>query len=572
GRKGCLILEMIYFLLKKGVFLLTFLSVGFIVFSNGISAEEGVNVNSFGATGSGKNDETVFIQKAIDSQSAKGGGIVHFPKGVYLVDASKSIVLRNNISLDFAKGAILKALPTNAEGYEILEIHNVNRVEILGDLEIIGDRNEHNETTGEWGFGISIRGSNDITIENVKISDCWGDGIYIGSTDNQNYNMNIKIVNPILNNNRRQGISIVSAVNLHVYNAKITNTNGTAPQSGIDIEPNFQNERIQNVNIINLSTSNNKGFGLQVMLLKLKGNSDPVSIHVDTIKDLKDGYQVINLEGVKGKINIGGFYYLSDTEIVPKPIIKEVTNNATQVNGRASAASTITVLIAGKVIGTAKVNASGEFRVTITKQKTGSNLEIFSSDKFGNKSASVIAQVQAAKYSDFTSSHWAFLEVSYLVDKKILTGYPDGRFLPEKNATRAEAAKMLSIALNLKTPKVNTLYKDVSSSHWAKDYIVAATNNGLFNGYPDGSFRPDQVLTRGEMSKLLVMAYKLEGNSSEEFLDVSNSWAKPHISILVKNGITRGFPNNTFQPDTATTRAQFSTFLARSMDEKFRRN
>ncbi|MBB5179376.1 hypothetical protein HNQ44_000800 [Planomicrobium koreense] len=565
-------MNIICFLEKIIVSVFIFLLFLLVIFSNESFAEEEVSVTTFGATGTAEIDETDFIQKAINFQSARGGGTVHIPKGIYLIDAIKSIVLRDNINLEFEKGAILQAIPNNEESYEIIRIHNVKNVGILGSAELVGERGKHTGTTGEWGFGVSIKGSNNIMIENIKISDCWGDGIYIGSTSRQKYSKNIKILNPILNNNRRQGISIISAINLYIYNAVITNTNGTPPQSGLDIEPNYNTDQVKNINIINLATKNNIGYGLIIGLGKLKGSPEPVSIYIDKIGNIKDRYAVKGTEGLNGNIKFGGYYYLTDKEIVSKPIVKEITNNATQVKGKASTGLTISARTVGKIIGTAKVNGAGEFAVPIVKQKAGTQIEIFASDKFGNKSTSVISQVKVAKYSDFTSSHWAYLEVNFLSDKKILTGIPDGRFLPEKNATRAEAAKMLAVALNLQTPKANTIYKDVSSSHWARDYIVAASKSGLFNGYPDGSFKPEQVLTRAEMSKLLVKAYNLVGESSTGFSDVSNSWAKSHILTLVKNGITTGFPDDTFKPNIATTRAQFSAFLARSMDMKFREN
>ncbi|MEZ0482160.1 cell wall-binding repeat-containing protein [Planococcus sp. SSTMD024] len=306
------------------VFLIIFLVLTAVWFSDVSSAEEEVSVTSFGATGEGEVDETVYIQKAINFISDKGGGTVNVPKGTYLIDAIKSIVLKDNISLKFEEGTILKALPNKSQWYEVIEIHDVKNVNISGFVEIIGDRKEHYGTSGEWGFGISIKGSDNITVENVKISDCWGDGIYVGSTLNQNYNKNVNIVNPILDNNRRQGISIISAINLNIYNAKITNTNGTPPESGIDIEPNSQNEKIQNVNIYNLSTSNNKGRGLEIILKNLRNSNEPVSITVDTIKKLADGYQIKHIEGVKGNINVAGYDYLKDK---PKEVKRISGNN-----------------------------------------------------------------------------------------------------------------------------------------------------------------------------------------------------------------------------------------------------
>ncbi|KOF08619.1 hypothetical protein AC739_19465, partial [Planococcus glaciei] len=229
------------------------------------------------------------MQEAIDFQSNRGGGVVVFSKGTYLVNALKSVVLKDNITLKFEHGAILEALPNSEEGYEIVKIMDVENVTLLGDVQIKGERNKHTGTSGEWGFGISIKGSKNVTIKNVDVSDCWGDGIYIGSSVNKNYSNHVKIINATLDNNRRQGISIISAKNLEIFNVEIRNTNGTAPQSGIDIEPNFPTDYLENIKIKNLITSNNFGYGLQLFLLNMKGSKNLVSIEIETSTNLPDG-------------------------------------------------------------------------------------------------------------------------------------------------------------------------------------------------------------------------------------------------------------------------------------------
>ena len=159
----------------------------------------------------------------------------------------------------------------------------------------------------------------------------------------------------------------------------------------------------------------------------------------------------------------------------------------------------------------------------------------------------------------------------YLADDQIIGVYPNGGFQPEKNTTRAEAAKMLALALDLPIQDVSSGYKDVPSKHWAKDYIAAVSKAGLFNGNPDGTFAPNDVLKRAEMAKVISIAYDLDANSKNHFSDVkAGHWAKGYISGLYENGITTGFPDETFRPGASTTRAEYSVFLARAMNEDFR--
>lgn len=451
------------------------------------TAEDQVTITSFGAKGDGKTDDTKSIQQAIDHQSGKGGGEVYFPKGVYLIDAIESVKLKDNINLNFERGSILQAKPNNAENYQILRIHDAKNVLITGKGEIKGERGKHLGNQGQWGFGISIRGSSNIVVENITISDCWGDGIYLGSTTSQKFNENIKIINPFLNNNRRQGISIISGKNVEITNAKITNTAGHPPQSGIDIEPNTNLEYVQDIKINNLSTSNNAGKGLMISLKGIKGSGKSVSIYVDSKKSITDGIGIHGLDGLKGSIRIENEYFLSNFN-----------------------------------------------------------------------------------YVDLDSKHWAYNEIMYLSENKILTGYPNGKVQPERTTSRAEAAKMLVTALNLPVQSSKS-YKDVTANHWAKDYISAVTSAGLFEGYTDGTFGPDKNLSRAEMSKVLNKAFKLKGTKKINFTDVkSNHWAYPYIQTLYNNGITTGFPNNTFQPNQHIKRSEFSAFLARAKDSSFK--
>lgn len=179
--------------------------------------------------------------------------------------------------------------------------------------------------------------------------------------------------------------------------------------------------------------------------------------------------------------------------------------------------------------------------------------------------------VAVSDYSDLKVSHWALDEIMYLADGQIIGGYPNGSFQPEKKTTRAEAAKMLALALELPVKETPSGYKDVSSKHWAKNYIAAVSKAGLFNGNPDGTFEPDDMLTRAEMAKVISIAYGLKVSNADHFKDVKKThWAKSYISGLYENGITTGYPDKTFHPEEPTTRAEYSVFLARALNEDFR--
>ena len=155
---------------------------------------------------------------------------------------------------------ILQAIPNDQELYDIIRIRNVDNAHILGGT-IIGDRDTHLGTTGEGGHGIRIMASTNVVIENVTAKELWGDGIYMGKdATHSTQNQNITVYNVDMNHNRRQGISITHGKDIKILNSIFQNTDGTDPRSGLDIEPNA-NQNVSNVEVRgNQFLNNHIGF------------------------------------------------------------------------------------------------------------------------------------------------------------------------------------------------------------------------------------------------------------------------------------------------------------------------
>ena len=222
-----------------------------------------VDVRDFGALGSGSQDATNAFQAALDSLGALGG-TVYVPAGTYVIDTIKSINMRSKTHLEMAPDAILKAKPSSAPRSYVILANKVADVEISGG-RIVGDRYDHLGTTGEWGHGIFIRGSLRSTIRDVHISDCWGDGISLGAAlvwqGTPIDSKDVVITNVVCTNNRRQGLSSGRAHNVKIYDSEFSGSNGTAPECGIDIEPDVPGVAYK-VHIENCLLRNNKRYGI----------------------------------------------------------------------------------------------------------------------------------------------------------------------------------------------------------------------------------------------------------------------------------------------------------------------
>jgi parallel beta-helix repeat protein len=216
----------------------------------------------YGAKGDGATDDTDAIQKAVDAAGTKGATIL-IPDGTYMINAVKQysrygIALRSNITLKLSSGATLKAIPNASDTYAILMVGAVSDVLITGGT-IEGDRSAHKASSGESGMGINIASSTCVTISGVTVKECWGDGLYVEGSQTSR---NISVLNCTADHNRRQGLSIVRVDGMLVKNSTFTNNRGTAPETGIDIEPN-DNETVNNVSISGCTFTNNAGGGFQ---------------------------------------------------------------------------------------------------------------------------------------------------------------------------------------------------------------------------------------------------------------------------------------------------------------------
>ena len=161
--------------------------------------------------------------------------------------------------------------------------------------------------------------------------------------------------------------------------------------------------------------------------------------------------------------------------------------------------------------------------------------------------------------------HWAKNAIIDFATKGYINGYGDGTFKPDNSITRAEFVKILNKAFGY-TNVGKENFSDVNPSDWYYNDICIGVNAGYINGYEDNTFKPDKQITREEASKIIATALNLKGDGNLNFKDSSeiSNWAKPYVDALSDNNIINGYEDNTFRPHKNMTRAENVTILSRA--------
>lgn len=270
--------------------------------------EKYVNVLDYGAVPyDGIADEDAFnAALAAAAASPEMNYTVYVPEGYYNIDVNKApeaIKIRgNNVKLIMDPMAVLHVNDTARVEYSVISIKESSNVLVQGG-QVEGGRSRHIGTTeglNQGGYGV-VAGtySEYVEIRDMRIYDCWSDGIYIYSSNKDDLPNNIKIINCELYNNRRNNIGVIGVDDLLIEDCMIESADGTPPMAGVDIEPNrwFEGENgyfkcdCTNIKIKNCimstpegrscTTDQKSGFGIYYSFMVLRGAQTVVA---DTIE------------------------------------------------------------------------------------------------------------------------------------------------------------------------------------------------------------------------------------------------------------------------------------------------
>lgn len=184
----------------------------------------------------------------------------------------------------------------------------------------------------------------------------------------------------------------------------------------------------------------------------------------------------------------------------------------------------------------------------------------------GSGELAVAVREEAPREPGDLATHWARSAVTPLIQRGIIRGFPDGSFCPDAPLTRAQFAVMLAGAFGWPDPGGGPLpFRDALPT-WALPGVRAAAARGVVTGYPDGRFRPDKPLTRAELVVLIDRVLALPEGTAQPFRDAAQipRWALPAVGRVASAGLVSG-SGGFFRPLATATRAEAAALVARAL-------
>lgn len=255
----------------------------------------------------GSVDYTTYIQKAIDENKN-----VVFPNFPLLINDS-GIQLRDNSNVFFDRNSKLLLKPTDKGRYNMLLLEGIKNVKLYNPT-LIGDRKKHKGADGQWGMGLKIKNVQKSEIYNINISDTWGDGMIIVHHGKNNPG-NVLVKYGSIDNARRNGIAIISGMNVTIDSLQISNTNGHNPSCGIDVEPDKNALNVvDNVVLRNIFTYNNLKDGIVLNPFNFIKDSKSFTVSILNHKDQYSRYGLGFSNSIKTTKSLPGKIVVKNSE------------------------------------------------------------------------------------------------------------------------------------------------------------------------------------------------------------------------------------------------------------------
>ncbi|MDU1043576.1 MULTISPECIES: S-layer homology domain-containing protein [Peptoniphilus] len=272
-----------------------------------------------------------------------------------------------------------------------------------------------------------------------------------------------------------------------------------------------------------------------------------------TFRTDKNSYFSVKLRDDISKSDFDDLKFYKDKKTAEndKLTITEAKEGQKLVKGKANAKDTITVYDASnRKLGSIEVNNSGVFTVFLDRELI----------------AGETIKVEAKTDDDDVEKLDYKVTKKAIQDERVISyieGYPDETFKPQNNVTRAEAAQMFATLINGGSGfgfGDKTKFSD-ANDEWYSAAVNYVVEKKLISGYPNGTFKPNESITRAEFAQMISGYIKTEKTNKSDFNDVKDHWAKDAIDKLNGNKNVSGYPDGTFKPNEKITRAEAVTIL-----------
>ncbi|WP_456277608.1 S8 family serine peptidase [Bacillus sp. AK128] len=229
------------------------------------------------------------------------------------------------------------------------------------------------------------------------------------------------------------------------------------------------------------------------------------------------------------------------------------------------------------ILGSTVVNNDGTFSVVIPPQMAGNTIEVYTINDLGHQSDKKTLIVKSANAITFKDVTDYKDEISFLAGLNIIKGYQDSTFKPTQPVKRLQAVQMIlrEMGLTQVEPTLQPSYSDLKPGDYGYREVALATEMGFIQGKDNGSFDPYGYLTRAQMAKILSVAYTLpkQKGTVSTFSDTPGDfWGLDYINSLQHAGITTGYEDGTFRPTTTISRQHFVLFMTRYIDNSHNLN
>lgn len=230
--------------------------------------------------------------------------------------------------------------------------------------------------------------------------------------------------------------------------------------------------------------------------------------------------------------------------------------------------------ITAKATGAVLDTESGEMKFVPSFFESKNGQTIVTLKRTTNSTYAVVSKVLS--FTDLSENHWAYEDIDVLASKLMVFGTSNSRFDPDRYITRAEFASLIVRSLGLDTNETASVFSDVEVDKWYAKDVATAADVGIIHGYPDGTFRPNDFITRQELASMVVRAMEFVDQRVDippaqrnqilsAFTDVEEigTWARDEMAFAIDADVVYGMGNDRLSPRTNATRAQATAMLYR---------